>query len=187
MSSSPSFDAAGLERFRPYLRVLARMHLDPRLQAKTDPSDVVQQTLLQAVAAWDQFRGQSEGELVAWLRQILVRVLLNVQRDQDAAKRAAGREISLQAVDQSSARLEAWLAAEQSSPSQLAMQNEQLLRLSAALEDLPEDQREAVVLHHLKGYSLNEVGERLGRSRTAVAGLIKRGIGTLRQRLRERE
>jgi RNA polymerase sigma-70 factor (ECF subfamily) len=84
-------------------------------------------------------------------------------------------------------RLEAWLAAEQSSPSQQVAYQEQQLRLAEALEALPEDQRSAVELHHLQGLSVAEVAERLGRTRTAVAGLIKRGVAGLRHRLREAE
>src|SRR5437899_10455736 len=104
------------ERFRPYLRLLAGLQLDPRWQAKLDPSDIVQQTLLQAHEARDQFRGQSAGERAAWLRQILARVLANAVRDLGRAKRDAGRERSLEAaLSQSSSRLDAWLAADQSS------------------------------------------------------------------------
>src|SRR5262245_24453173 len=116
-----------LERFRDYLRLLARLQLDPRWRAKLDPSDLVQQTLLQAHEACDQFRGRTAAEQAAWLRQILARVLANAVRDLGRAKRDAGRERSLEAaLEQSSARLEAWLAAEQSSPSETVERNEQL-------------------------------------------------------------
>ena len=183
-------DEAGrlLEPFRPYLRLLARLHLAPQLRGKLDPSDVVQQTLLQAYQALDQFRGHSEAEWAAWLRQILVRNLAQAVRDFGRAKRDLAREQSLQAaVDASSARLEAWLAADQSSPSQRAEQAEQTLRVAEALEQLPEAQCEALVLQHWQGLSLAEIGTHLGRSPEAVAGLIKRGLKQLRHLLQESE
>jgi RNA polymerase sigma-70 factor (ECF subfamily) len=184
MSPEAEEHASKLERFRPYLRLLARLQLGPRLQAKLDASDVVQQTLLRALEGLAQFRGGSEAELAAWLRQILARQLANAVRDLERAKRDAGRERPLQAaLAESSARLEAWLAAEQSSPSQQAERNEQLLLLAAALEELPEAQREAITLHHLHDWTLDEVGRRLGRSPAAVAGLIKRGLKQLRLQL----
>jgi RNA polymerase sigma-70 factor, ECF subfamily len=182
----PGSDA--LERHRAYLRLLARLHLDPRLRGKLDPSDVVQQTLLQAHQGLGQFRGRSDGELAAWLRQILARNLAHAVRDLGREKRDVGRERSLeQALDASSSRLEAWLAAEQSSPSQRAQRNEQLLRLAQALADLPEAQREAVVLHYWQGQSLAEIGEQLGRTPAAVAGLLHRGLKQLRGLLQEPE
>ncbi len=173
-----------LDRFRDYLRLLARLHLDPRLRAKLDPSDIVQQTLLQAHRARDQVRAQSDGELAAWLRQILARNLAQAVREFARNKRDVGREQSLeQALGESSARLDRWLAAEQSSPSERAVRNEDALRLAVALEQLPEAQRDALVLQHWQGWSLAEIGQHLNRSPAAVAGLIKRGLKQLRQLL----
>jgi RNA polymerase sigma-70 factor (ECF subfamily) len=183
MTEAAAAPGPRLERFRAYLRLLARLHLGPRLQAKLDPSDVVQQTLLQAYQALGRFRGRTDAEWVAWLRQILAHNLANAARDLGRARRDVERERSLEA---SSARLEAWLAAEQSSPSQRAARNEDLLRLAEALEGLPDAQREAVMLHHLHGWTLDEVGRHLARGPAAVAGLIKRGLKQLRQRLQER-
>jgi RNA polymerase sigma-70 factor (ECF subfamily) len=188
MSQPVADPGSMLEHFRAYLRLMARMQLGPRLQGKLDPSDVVQQTLLHAYQALDQFRGASEAELAAWLRQILARNLANVVRDLSRDKRNAGREVSLEAaLDASSARLETYLAADQSSPSQQAQHNEQLLRLAQALEELPEAQRIALTLHHLHNWTLDEISGHLGRSPAAVAGLIKRGLQQLRQQLQERE
>ena len=179
-------DGKELERFREYLRLLARLQLDPRWQAKLDPSDIVQQTLLQAHQALDQFRGKSSAEQAAWLRQILARVLANAARDFSRAKRDVGRERSLElALEQSSSRLDAWLAAEQTSPSESVERNEQLLRLAEALAQLPQDQREAVTLHHLQGWSLAELAQHLARSEGAVAGLLHRGFKRLRELLQD--
>ena len=177
-----------LERFRAHLRLLARMQMGPRLQSKLDPSDLVQQTLLQALQALDRFRGRSDAELAAWLRQILANKLTNAARELGRAKRDVGRECSLEAaLEQSSARLEAWLVTEQSSPSQQAQRKEQVLRMAEALASLPEAQCEALTLHYLQSWSLDDIGRQLGRSPSAVAGLIKRGLKQLRLLLHESE
>src|SRR5262249_13692959 len=86
-----------LERFRDYLRLLARLQLDPRLQSKLDASDLVQQTLLKAHESLDQFRGKTAAEQAAWLRQILARTLANAFRDFGRAKRDVALERSLEA------------------------------------------------------------------------------------------
>lgn len=170
------------DRFRGYLRLLARAQLDERLRSKLDPSDIVQQTLLQAHRGIDAFRGESDAEMAAWLRQILAHNLAHAARDFGRDKRNINQERSLQAaVDASSARLEAWLSAEQSSPSQQAQHNEQVLELCNALEQLPDAQREAVQLHYWQGCTLAEIAERIDRTPAAVAGLLKRGMRKLRE------
>jgi RNA polymerase sigma-70 factor (ECF subfamily) len=172
------------EQFRSYLRLLARLQLPPRLAPKLDPSDVVQQTLVQAYRALDGFRGRTPAEMAGWLRQILARNLAHAARDHGRQKRDAGREVSLAAaLDHSSARLEAWLAADQSSPSERAQRNDQLLRLAAALETLPAEQREAVELHYWQGWTLAQIAEHQGRTPASVAGLVHRGLAKLRQGL----
>jgi RNA polymerase sigma-70 factor (ECF subfamily) len=183
---SPASDDRGavLERYRPYLLLLARMRLGPHVRGKLDASDVVQQTLLEAHQGRGQFRGGKREE-AAWLRQILARNLANAVRDLRRDKRDVRREQSLEAaVEESSRRLEACLAAEQSSPSERAQRHEQDVRLAQAVAALPEAQREALTLHHLEGRPLQEVARLVGRSREAVAGLIKRGLRQLREQLR---
>ena len=173
-----------LEHYRDYLHLLARNQLRSMLRGKLDPSDVVQETLLRAYQNRDQFRGQTEAERAAWLRRILANVLTDAARKFGAAARDVALERSLEgAVEQSSARLEAWLAAEGSSPSQQAERNEQLLRLADALSRLPDDQRRAVELHHVQGHPLAEVARRLGRSKGAAAQLLFRALRKLRELL----
>jgi RNA polymerase sigma-70 factor, ECF subfamily len=174
------------EDFRAYLENLARLRLDPRLRSKLDPADVVQQSLLEACQAPGQFQGRSEGEQKAWLRRILLRNLANAVRDLRRQKRDVSRERSLDAaLEDSSGRLEALLAAEQSSPSERAVRNEEVLRLEEALATLPEGQREAVTLRHLHDWPLSEIGRHLGRSPAAVAGLLHRGLTRLHELLHE--
>lgn len=182
-SSSP--DALPeLEQFRSYLRLLARMQLPAKLAPKVDESDVVQQTMVQAYQGIGQFRGNSPQEMAGWLRKILANQMAHLVRDFGRLKRDAGRELPLAAlIDQSSARLEDWLAADHSSPSERAHRNDTLLQLAAALETLPEEQRQAVELHYCRGMPLAEVANELGRTPPSVAGLVHRGVMKLRDAL----
>jgi RNA polymerase sigma-70 factor (ECF subfamily) len=171
-----------LEAFRDYLRLLARLQIDPRLQGKVDASDIVQEALLKAHRALPEFQWRSEGELAAWLRKILANTLTDAIRKHTAGVRDVGLEQSLEA---SSSRLEALLAAGPSSPSQQALRQEQLLGLAVALAQLPEDQRTAVELKHLQGRSVAGIARQMQRSRAAVAGLLRRGLERLRELLGE--
>jgi RNA polymerase sigma-70 factor (ECF subfamily) len=174
-----------LEPYRDYLRLLARMQMSRQLQAQLDPSDLVQLTLLKAHKKIAEFRGRTEAELAGWLRRILANQLNNALRRLNRGG-GAGLERSLEAaVEDSSVRLEAWLAANQSSPSEHAMRQERLLRLSAALAQLPEDQRVALELKHLQGCSVEAISQHLGRTKQAVGGLLYRGLKRLRDLLDE--
>ena len=175
-----------LERHRPYLCLLARAHLNPRHPVKLDSSDIVQQTMLDAFAKREQFHGATDGELAAWLREILKHNLADALRDQQRDKRDVRRVRSLEAaIDASFSRTQDWLAAVQSSPSQKAVKQEDLLRLSDALAELPEAQHEAIVLHHLQGLKLADVALEMDRSEAAVAGLLFRGLKALQTLLCE--
>jgi RNA polymerase sigma-70 factor (ECF subfamily) len=181
----PASPEIELDRFRPYLQLLARLQMRREIQAKVDPSDVVQLTLLNAHQAREGFRGTTESELAGWLRQILARNLARVSRDLGRDKRNVDRERSLQAqLDESSLRLEAWLASDESSPSQRASRNEEVVRLAAAVARLPEAQRTAIELHYFQGWTIAQVGDHLEKSTTAAAGLLHRGLVALRTELR---
>jgi RNA polymerase sigma-70 factor (ECF subfamily) len=172
------------ERYRDYLRLLARLQLDPRLLGKLDLSGVVQQTLLEAGQALGRLRGRDDGPRLAWLRSILARNLADEVRRLWAGKRDAAPERSLdQALEESSERLQAWLVAGLSSPSEHAQRTELELLVASALARLPDGQRQAVELHHLCAWPLAAVAEHLGCSKEAVAGLLHRGLRKLRELL----
>jgi RNA polymerase sigma-70 factor (ECF subfamily) len=182
MAQQPGASSGDLERFREYLSLVVRLQLNPRLQGKVDLSGVVQQTLLEAHLALERLRSHSVGERIAWLRQILANNLRDEVRKLGTAARDVTRELSLDAaLDTSSSRLEAWLAANESSPSHQAIREEQLLALAHALARLPVEQRQAIELHHLQNWPLADVARHLDRSKGAAAALLFRGLKKLRE------
>jgi RNA polymerase sigma-70 factor (ECF subfamily) len=178
--------AKPFEAYRGYLLMLARLQMDASLQRIIDPSDVVQQTLLRAHERREQFRGESDGERAAWLRQILARSMIDALRKYGRESDRRGQSVEL-ALEQSSCRLDALLAASTSSPGAKAEHQEQLMRLATALDRLPEDQRRAVELRHLNELPIAEIGRLMDRTTAAVGGLIQRGLRSLRAMLEDPE
>jgi DNA-directed RNA polymerase specialized sigma24 family protein len=114
-----------------------------------DPSDVVQEMLLQTQQAWGQFRGRSDQDVSQWLR----RILAHAGRDLRYARRDLAWECSLKSrLEQSGSRLGPWLAAEESEPASRDHREERVLHLAKALATLPDAQRDAVVPHYLYGW-----------------------------------
>jgi RNA polymerase sigma-70 factor (ECF subfamily) len=186
MSHPPADSRLPLDQFRAYLHLLAGMQLDRRLKRKLDASDIVQETLLQAHRARRQFRGTSQAELAGWLRQILARNLAHATRDYRRGKRNIARERSYEAsLEDSSLRLEGWVASQESTPSEKVQRMEQLLQLSDAVQRLPDSQRQAVVLHYWQGWPLGQIAQHLDRTPGAVAGLLHRGLKTLRSAIEQ--
>ena len=184
MSDPEKTNGHVLDPFRSYLYLLARTQLGPTTQQDIDASDLVQQTLMDAHANRDQFRGESDAQRAAWLRQILSNNIADALRHLHRAKRDVSRQRSLdEQIDESFCQAHSWLEAMQSSPSQHAMKEEDLLRLADALMELSDVQRDAVILRHLQGLSLAEVSRELRRSEAAVAGLVFRGLNNLKRLL----
>lgn len=170
------------EDFRDYLLLLARLQLSPGAAARVDLSGVVQQTLWEASRA-PQPAGEGR-DLLVWLRRLLANNLRDEIRKATAARRDFRRDVPLErALDASSAQVAAWLAGQQSSPSQQAARAEELNRLAQALAALPDDQRLAVELHHLRGLPLADVAAQLSRTKEATASLLYRALKKLRARL----
>jgi RNA polymerase sigma-70 factor (ECF subfamily) len=167
--------------------MLANLQLTTELRRKLDPSDVVQQTLIRAHKAQENYQYQGSGEEVAWLRQILARCLADEVRNYTRDKRRIDLERSLEAqIEQSSVRLESWLADSVTSPHERAERHEQVQQLADALAELPPDQRMAVELHHLEGLPVGQLAERMQRTRASVAGLLRRGLESLSNQLSEK-
>src|SRR5262245_53971342 len=184
MSAGGKGRAPRPEEYRAYLMVVVRLFWDRRLQGRLDPADIVQQTLLEAHRDLHQYRGKSDEEFQSWLRQCLWHNLADAAKKMMVPGTNMLREAQiLDALEESSSRFERLIAAEQSSPSELAVKDEQLLLMAAALERLPEAQREAVMLHKHQEMSLADVARQMGRTVAAVAGLYRRGIKKLRDDL----
>jgi RNA polymerase sigma-70 factor (ECF subfamily) len=174
-----------LECYRRYLSILARVQLGQRLQGKLDASDLVQDVFLEAHRHFPQFAGTTEGQFLAWLRQILAATMANLIRRYLGTQ---GRDIRLERelaneLAHSSRVLDGALVAQVSSPSQQASKREQAVLLADALTELPEDYREVVLLRNLHGLSFPEVAERMGRTVDSVEKLWLRALIRLRQKM----
>lgn len=172
-----------LESCRSYLTVLARVQIGRRLQGKVDAADVVQETFLAAHRDFARFRGTTEKELAAWLRQILACRLSDLVRHYCGTR---GRDVRLERqlsedLDGSAHALA--LVAPESSPSQHLCRREQAVLLAEALGRLPADYSEVIVLRHLEGLRFPEIGRRMGRSPDSIEKLWVRGLARLRREL----
>ena len=173
-----------LSQYRNYARLLARTLIGTTLRLRLDPSDLVQETFLEAHRDFPRFDGSTERELLAWLRRILARNLADQARRQKAGLRDIRRQVSLEAMlDRSSARMQQALVAVVSSPSAAAAQREQAVLLADALADLPPDYREVIILRNLERLRFEEVAARMGRSPGAVRMLWTRALERLSSRM----
>jgi RNA polymerase sigma-70 factor (ECF subfamily) len=174
-----------LELYRAYLVVLARVQIGRRLQGKVDASDLVQEAFLGACRDFPQFRGTTEGEFIAWLRQILASLLANLVRHYQGTQ---ARDVRLERqlaveLEQSSQALDRGLIAAQSTPSQQAVRREESLRLAEALGRLPPEWRELLILRHLEGLSFPAIARRLGRTVDSLKKQWPRALASLRRLL----
>ena len=171
-----------LSSYASYLELLARVQIGRRLQRKVDPGDVVQETFLEIHRQFPIFRGSTEAELLGWMRKILagqIALMLRRYLGTKARDVKLEQELGLQ-LDHSSQALDRGLADSISTPSQHASKREQAVLLAEALQQLPEDYREVIILRHLEGLPFSEVAQRMERSEDAVQKLWVRSLGKLR-------
>jgi RNA polymerase sigma-70 factor (ECF subfamily) len=175
-----------LELYRNYLRLVARSMIGGALRVKLDASDLVQETFLKAHRDFGQFAGGSEGELVAWLRRVLVHSLANQVKHHRRQARDHQRQESLERLlEQSGLMAQMALASQVPSPSEAASRREQVVLLADAVDRLPPDYREAFVLRTLEHVPFEEIAERMDRSVGAVRMLWARAVKRLHQMLAE--
>ena len=172
-----------LQEFRSFLARQAK-GVTQRFDGKLDSSDIVQETLVEAFQQLDNFRGKTNGELAKWLSQMLAHNITDAGRALRRKKRDINRE---QSIDDNGSRTAPnaanWMTSDQTSPSICVEKAEQLLKITSAVNELPENQQQVVVLYHLQGYSMAEVADQIGKSHSAVAGLLHRGLKALRKKL----
>ena len=172
-----------LELCNAYLMLVANRELDRRLRAKISPSDVVQETLLEAERDFIQFHGQNEAELLAWLHRLLLNNVADATRKyRNTAKRSITREVSLDAAT-SDPGLSEQLVDAGRSPSSDAAGREESQRVLVAIARLPDSYRQVISLRHVDGCKFAEIARRMNRSVQAVHNLWTRAILRLQSEL----
>jgi len=166
-----------LSRHLPAVRAFVRAHMGPQLRAHESSSDLVQSVCRELLTHQERFQYPGEQQFLAWLYTTARRKISNRVRDLGRDKRDARREIGGLAE---SAMAELGAAyARVSSPSGRALRAEEIARLEAAIDQLPEEQREVVTLAHLAGLSRAEIGEQMGKTEEAVRALLHRAKARL--------
>ena len=175
-----------LEMYRNYLRLVARSLIGQALRVRLDPSDLVQETFLKAGREFDRFLGRGEAELVAWLRQILSRTLLDQAKHHRSRARDHRRQESLEALlGRPDRGVHDALASLSASPSSQAVRRERAVLLADAVAALPDDYREVFILRAIEHVPLAEIADRMGRSQGAVRMLWVRALERLNRTLEE--
>lgn len=180
MNQCPEFEPE-LEAFRPYLVVLSRGQIPRILQRRLDVSDIVQETLLEAHQKRDSFKGNNEQSFAHWLRRILHGNLMDAIRAQLRQSRDVAKEQHFcGSLEESAIRLEEWVVADETSPSVRFDRQQRAVRLAAAIESLPEAQRDAIVMRYSQSLRISDIATEMNKSTVAVAGLLKRATAKLR-------
>ncbi len=173
-----------LERYQGFLLREGERQLGSQVATRLDADDLVQETFAKAVRNFHQFAGSTEAEFTAWILKIHANSLRDqLRRHLHSEGRAVGHEARLYNPDGNDSCRSLEPAADQSTVSQRVIRAQHERQLEEALERLPEAQREAVRLRHLEGLSIDQIAKRLGRSLSAAAGLVKRGLNGLRDRM----
>jgi RNA polymerase sigma-70 factor (ECF subfamily) len=173
-----------LDRHRQRLLKMVAIRLDPRLAARVDPSDVVQDALVHADQKLDAYLRDRPVAFYPWLRRIAWERLVKCHRRHTARRRDVGREIAGPCLSDESVReLASHFLARGSSPSRHAERRELITRARAALQQLPERDREILVLRYLEHLSTAETAAVLEMTPGAAKLRHLRAINRLRDLL----
>ncbi len=176
-----------LEEHRPRLLAFIQKRLGAALQRKIEPEDVLQEVSIEAVRAMEKVTLREEN-LLHWLFQMSERKIIDAHRKYFASqKRDAGREVMVDGGSQAGMGLGNLLAASITTPSQAFSRNQQQLQMLAALDTLPEEQREALRLRYLIGLSSKEIAKKIGKTDGATRVMLSRGLSRLQEILGQEE
>lgn len=166
-----------LAKLLPSVRAFVRAHMGPQLRARESMSDVVQSVCRELLTHQDRFQHPDANGFQAWLFTTARRKIANRARDLGREKRDVRREVG--AIDESGLSALGAAYAKMSSPSGHALRKEEVERLEAAIDSLPEEQREVITLAHLVGLSRAEIGAQMGKTEEAVRSLLHRAKARL--------
>jgi RNA polymerase sigma-70 factor (ECF subfamily) len=171
-----------IEQNRGRLRRMVAVRFDPRLAARVDPSDVVQETLAEAAANLDRYLRERPLPFYPWLRHLAQRRLIDLHRRHvQARRRSVTREVGPPGLpDHSALALADRLFARTSSPSAGLRRQERRDRVRTALAALPEPYREVLVLRILEALPTRETAAVLGISEVAVRSRQVRALDRLK-------
>lgn len=189
IAAAKSGDSTARDRLlaesRSYLGTLAQARIEPWMKAKFDASDLIQQTMIEAHEALDQFDGDSEAAWKAWLKKMMQHNVQDAVRHyKQADKRDVRRERRADVSNDDGQRMQ--IAGDDPTASRLAANEERDSELLQAVAALPEDYRRVLVLRTIEKRSFEEVAEQMDRSVPATQMLWTRAVRKLEESLRDR-
>lgn len=171
-------DSRAFGEYRDYLLALARVQVSVDLRARIDLSDLVQETLCEALRDLPRHRGRSRAEMMGWLRSLLRFNLIDRLRRLRLERRVVSFDGDL---DRTSHGMMGVMRASRSTPEARAAREEDALALAGLLAQLSPPQAEAIVLKHCQGMSVAEISRHMNRTPDAVGGLLRHGMRRLRE------
>jgi RNA polymerase sigma-70 factor (ECF subfamily) len=174
---------------RDRLKQMLQFRMDPRLRSRTDLSDILQESYIDAYRRLDHFHRKPEMSMYVWLRQITMQRLIDLHRQHLLAdKRDVRQEVRLGVVGPqaaTSAVIAKQLVDQMVSPSQIAIREEMVAQVESSLEALDPIDREVLALRHFEELRNSEVAEVLGISEAAASNRYVRALSRLRKDLEQ--